>query len=134
LAGRLHDRRGDNSVIPAALMFMALGLTTLALANNLWLILLAALLSGLGYGAVLPSLQAVGINRTTIRRIPLATAPRDLALDTASATGRVALGFMIRLAGYSGLYSAGTAIVILAALVYWFSHGRHAKHPNTLNS
>lgn len=134
LAGRLHDRRGDNSVIPAALMFMALGLTTLALANNLWLILLAALLSGIGYGAVVPSLQAVGINRTTIRRIPIATSTHYLALDTGIAIGPVALGFMIPLAGYSGLYFAGTAIVILAALVYWFSHGRHAKHPKTLNS
>src|SRR5699024_9267120 len=134
LAGRLHDHRGDNSVIPAALMFMALGLTTLALANNLWLILLAELLSGIGYGAVVPSLQACGINRTTIRRIPIATFTHYSTLDTGIAIGPVALVFMIPLAGYSGLYFAGTAIVILAALVYWFSHGRHAKHPKTLNS
>src|SRR5699024_2136866 len=95
LAGRLHDRRGDNSVIPAALIFLGLGLTTLALADRLWLILLAALLSGIGYGAVVPSLQAVGINRTTAPRIPIATSTHYLALDTGIAIGPVAMGFMI---------------------------------------
>src|SRR5699024_2497567 len=133
-AGRVQDRYGENAVIPAGLVSMALSLLTIGLADSLWLIVLAAVLGGIGQGVAVPGLQAVGINRTSPNRIPIATSTHYLALDTGIAIGPVALGFMIPLAGYSGLYFAGTAIVILAALVYWFSHGRHAKHPKTLNS
>lgn len=125
IAGRLHDRRGDNSVIPGALIILAAGLTLLALADSLWLILLAAVLNGIGYGAVIPSLQAVGIKRTTANRIPIATSTHFLALDTGIAIGPVALGFMIPLAGYPGLYLAGTAVALLGLVVYWSAHGRH---------
>ena len=128
-AGRIHDRRGENAVIPWALLAFALSLALVAVADSLWLIVLAAMLGGIGQGGAVPSLQAVGIGRTTSERIPIATSTHYLSLDAGIAVGPVALGFMIQLAGYPGLYLVGAAVLLGSILVYWLTHGRHAKHP-----
>jgi len=128
-AGRIHDRRGENAVIPWALLAFALSLALVAVADSLWLIMLAAMLGGIGQGGAVPSLQAVGIGRTTSERIPIATSTHYLSLDAGIAVGPVALGFMIQLAGYPGLYLVGAAVLLGSILVYWLTHGRHAKHP-----
>lgn len=124
-AGRVHDRRGENAVIPWALLSFALSLTLIAVADTTWVILLAAVLGGIGQGGAVPSLQSVGIGRTTPERIPIATSTHYLALDAGIAVGPVALGFMIQLAGYSGLYLAGAAVLLGSILVYWLTHGRY---------
>lgn len=128
-AGRIHDRRGENAVIPWALLAFALSLALVAVADSLWLIVLAAMLGGIGQGGAVPSLQAVGIGRTTPERIPIATSTHYLSLDAGIAVGPVALGFMIQLAGYPGLYLVGAAVLLGSILVYWLTHGRHANHP-----
>ena len=126
-AGRMHDRYGENSVLPGALLALVLGLAVIAVADSLWHFIIAATLGGFGHGAALPSLQAVGISRTTTNRIPIATSTHYLALDSGLAIGPVMLGFMIGLTGYTGLYLAGASIVMLGLIVYWFAHGRHAR-------
>ena len=128
-AGRVHDRRGENAVIPWALLAFAMALTLIAFADTIWLIIIAAVLGGIGQGGAVPSLQAVGISRTTPDRIPIATSTHYLALDAGIAVGPVALGFMIPLAGYPGLYLVGAAVLLGSIVVYWFTHGRHASRP-----
>ncbi|NWN88517.1 MAG: MFS transporter [Micrococcaceae bacterium] len=128
-AGRLHDRRGENSVIPWALLAFAISLGLIAVSANVWLIMIAAVLGGIGQGGAVPSLQAVGISRTTPERIPIATSTHYLSLDAGIAVGPVALGFMIPLAGYAGLYAVGAAVLIGSIVVYWLTHGRQARRP-----
>ena len=127
-AGRMHDRHGDNAVIPAALCSLALGLAVVAVADSAWYFVIAAILGGMGHGGVVPSLQAVGIRRTTANRIPVATSTHYLALDSGIAIGPVALGFMIGVAGYPGLFLTAAGIIILGVVVYWIAHGRHVAH------
>lgn len=124
-AGKIHDQYSENAVIPAALVSLAFGLAMLGMADSLWQFIMAAVLGGFGHGAALPSLQAVGIGRTTTARIPIATSTHYLALDSGLAIGPVALGFMINLTGFQGLYFAGSGILCIGLLVYWLAHGRH---------
>lgn len=126
-AGRMHDRYGENSVIPGALVSLMLGLAILGVANNLWHFVIAAILGGFGHGAALPSLQTVSISRTTSNRIPIATSTHYLALDSGLAVGPVMLGFVISLAGFQGLYFAGSGLLLIGLAVYWLFHGRHNR-------
>lgn len=126
-AGRLQDRRGENFVVPAALASLMVGLLITSLANSGWHFALAALLGGFGHGAALPSLQAVGIKRTTEDRVPIATSTHFLALDSGLAVGPPMLAFMINLAGYPSLYLLGAGIVGIGLAVYWLVHGRHVR-------
>lgn len=130
-AGRTQDRYGDNAIIPGALIALALALAILAFADSVWHVALAAVVGGIGQGAAIPSLQAAGIHRTTANRIPIATSTHYLALDSGIAIGPVALGFIIPLAGYPGLYLTGAGIVLAGVVVYWFTHGRRASRPHT---
>lgn len=130
-AGRIHDRRGENAVIPVALLSFALALALIAFAQNIWIVIIAAILGGIGQGGAVPSLQSVGISRTTHDRVPIATSTHYLALDAGIAVGPVALGFMIGLSGYPGLYLAGAAVLLGSILVYWLTHGRHAVRPKS---
>src|SRR5699024_9324377 len=129
-AGRVHDRRGENAVIPWALLAFAASLVLVAVADTIWLVIVAAVLGGIGQGGAVPSLQAVGISRST--SIPIATSTHYLALDAGIAVGPVALGFIIPLAGYPSLYIAGAAVLLSSILVYWFVHGRQAVHHETV--
>lgn len=126
-AGRAHDRYGENAVIPAALIALATGLVVLAVADSLWQFIVAAILCGLGHGAAIPSLQAVGVSRTTRDRIAVATSTHYLALDTGIATGPVVLGVVVQLVGYEEMFLVGSAVVFLSVVVYWFLHGRTAR-------
>src|SRR5699024_4451040 len=130
-AGRIHDRRGENAVIPIALLAFALSLALLAVTDSLWQVIVAAILGGIGQGGAVPSLQAVGISRTTHERVPIATSTHYLALDAGIAVGPVALGFIIGLSGYAGLYLAGAAVLLVSIVVYWLTHGRHAVESAT---
>lgn len=123
-AGRAHDRYGDNAVIPAALVSLACGLAVLSVADSVWHFVVAAVLGGAGHGAVIPSLQAVGISRTTKDRIPVATSTHYLALDTGIALGPVALGFVVQISGYPSMFLAGAGVMLVGVLLYWLFHGR----------
>src|SRR5690625_337395 len=131
-AGRVHDRRGENAVIPWALLAFAASLVLVAVADTMWVVIVAAVLGGIGQGGAVPSLQAVGISRSTPDRIPIATSTHYLALDAGIAVGPVALGFIIPLAGYPSLYIAGAAVLLSSILVYWFVHGRQTVHHKTV--
>lgn len=131
-AGRAHDRYGDNTVIPAALVSLACGLAILSVADSFWHFVLAAALGGLGHGGVIPSLQAVGISRTTTHRIPVATSTHYLALDTGIAIGPVALGYIVQVAGYSNMFLAGAGLMLLGVFIYWLVHGRHVRRPKAV--
>ncbi|MFD6814177.1 MFS transporter [Enteractinococcus coprophilus] len=130
-AGRIHDQRGENAVIPLALLAFALSLGLLAVTDSLWQVIVAAILGGIGQGGAVPSLQAVGISRTTHDRVPIATSTHYLALDAGIAVGPVALGFTIGVSGYFGLYLAGAAVLLASIGVYWLTHGRHTVVADT---
>lgn len=125
--GRAHDRYGDNAVIPAALLSLAAGLIVLSVAESLWHFIIAAALGGFGHGSAIPSLQAVGISRTTSNQVPVATSTHYLALDCGIALGPVALGFMVQVAGYPGMFLTGACVVLAGLIVYWIGHGRIAR-------
>ncbi len=129
-AGRIHDRRGENAVIPIALLSFAVALVVIAVADTVWHVVIAGVLGGIGQGGAVPSLQAVGISRTTHDRVPIATSTHYLSLDAGIAIGPVALGFLIGLSGYPGLYLAGAGVLVVSLVVYWLTHGRHAARPD----
>jgi len=131
IAGRLQDRYGENAVVPVALCLMATGVGVLAVGESFWSFMLAAVVGGIGHGAVAPSLQAVGIKRTTADRLPTATSTHYLGLDAGLALGPLLLGFVIGITGYTGLYLVASAILVLNVILYWLVHGRGAHRMST---
>jgi MFS family permease len=104
--GRIHDRQGDNAIIYPALAVFAAGLGLLALEPAVWSIAAAGVLSGLGFGSLTPSVQAIAVTEAPEMRLGTATSTFYLMLDLGVGVGPVVLGALLPLTGYPGMFGA----------------------------
>lgn len=128
VSGRQQDVRGDNAVIIPLTLLFAVSLAVLALSTELWMVVVAGALGGMGYGALLPSLQAVAVTRAHPERIGIAVSTHYLLLDSGVALGPVLFGTLIPLGGYPWMYGTLAVTVLAAVVLYWWVHGRRSGH------
>ncbi|MCZ7664889.1 MAG: MFS transporter [Thermoleophilia bacterium] len=92
VAGRAADRFGYPQVATAGLVLVAAGLLIMASAHSAWVLLLSAIVYGLGYGTTQPSLQAMLVDRAPVARVGAATAVFFFAYDLGTTVGSVGGG------------------------------------------
>jgi len=121
---RLFDSRGENfTMYPAMLIFM-IGLIFLSQAQHGYTLLLAGALTGLGFGIVQASGQAISVKLTPRHRLGLANSTLYIFIDLGTGFGPFILGLFIPYTGYRGMY-IGMAIVSLACMfLYYLLHGK----------
>lgn len=122
-AGRIQDQYGDNVVVVPVFAVFAAGMATVAVADTVWAFALVGLFTGLGFGCLLPSLQAILISRTTPAKIGVATSTFFLILDVGTGVGPVLLGLFASVAGYTAMYWLSAGFVLVSAAVYALVHG-----------
>lgn len=126
LTGRLFDLRGENIIIYPALLLTSLSLTLLAHSESSWMLLLAGLTLGAGFGNFQSSGQAVSLSLVSRSRFAQATTTFFIFFDLGIGLGPYIFGFLVPSLGYDGMYQA-LAVVVLGSLVaYYFLHGRSA--------
>ncbi|PTX59314.1 putative MFS family arabinose efflux permease [Melghirimyces profundicolus] len=119
VAGRVHDRWGPDTVVYPGLVFYAVGLIFLGLAEGMFLFYTAAAFIGLGYGSIQPSVQAIIIQQAPENRRGAATATFFMALDLGIGAGSFLLGFVSQWLGYRGMYLFCLLFALLSATQYW---------------
>ncbi|MCG2623377.1 MFS transporter [Arthrobacter sp. I2-34] len=131
--GRIQDRRGDNTVMYPVLAVFAVGMALLALEPSITTMVLSAVFAGLGFGAMMPSAQAIAVTAAGEARLGVATSTYYLMLDVGVGFGPVLLGAFLPLTGYAGMYATLCALVVLSIGVYHLVHGRkpHARRAGT---
>jgi MFS family permease len=110
-AGRIQDAYGDNVVVVPVFVAYTAGL---------------ALLTGLGFGCLLPSLQAILINKTSPARVGVATSTFFLLLDIGTGVGPVFLGLIVAASGFPAMYGASAGLVVVGGALYALVHGLRA--------
>lgn len=123
--GKVQDRRGDNVVVYFGLVFFALALGVLAVANADWQIVVAGAMTGLGYGTLMPASQAIAVSAVPPHKLGTGISTLLLLMDAGVGLGPIALGVLVSAAGYSTMYTVLTIVVVLAAVLYHAVHGRH---------
>lgn len=118
--GRWFDHKGEKVVMYFTFILFALGLFLLSQSYHGYLLLLAGVLIGLGYGNFLSSAQAISINVSPKNRMGLATSTFFMFIDGGIGIGPFLLGFLIPLVGFRGMYLT-MAFVVLACLFLYFS-------------
>lgn len=116
--GRIFDEKGPKFIMIPGLLLFIVGLLLLSITNSAWVFLLAGAFIGLGYGAVVPSLQTVAIQSTTHERSGYATATYFTMFDLGIAIGSYVLGFVAVYAGYQAVYLVSAALVLIVWFVY----------------
>ena len=126
-AGRLHDSRGDNTIIYPALLSLAVALAVIGIAQTPAILLLGAVALALGFGTLQSSMQAIAVTLAPPHRVGLATATFFLMLDIGTGLGPILLGFAVAYLGYSPMYLLMAAITLVAVALYHLTHGGTAK-------
>lgn len=130
ITGRVIDGFGDNFVMYPTYLFFALGLLLIGFAHSGWMLLLAAIFIGLGYGSFSPFGQAIAIRNSEAHRLGITTSTFFGFMDMGVGFGPFILGMFMPLLGYRNLYFASAILALLIAVIYHFVHGRHAKREN----
>lgn len=118
LAGKLSDIKGRRFVIVPGMILITLGLWVLSAADSLGTLLLAALLYGLGFGMVHPTLMALLVDLVSERGRGAAMGTFTAAFDLGIGAGSILLGVVLQLAGFTVMYLLGGVIVLVGMV--WF--------------
>lgn len=118
ISGRLFDSRGHSAVLIPAAILIFLSLTLLSFADNLPLLIVSALIYGLGFGATQPTLQAWMLRDSAPERHGTANSLYYNATDLGVATGAMALGIVASHTSYAVMYRYSAGFMLLFLLVY----------------
>ncbi|MBC7233934.1 MAG: MFS transporter [Chloroflexi bacterium] len=119
-AGRMFDRQGPAPVVGGGMALLFLAYLILALWRTAAGFLCAGLVYGLGYGAVVPSLQAMAVNVVPAVRRGAANATVFSVFDIGMTVGPYLLGLLAQaMGGYAAVYLVGAVLLALPTLVFF---------------
>ncbi|MEL7655328.1 MAG: MFS transporter [Bacillota bacterium] len=118
--GKLADKHGFMIVLVPSLAALFLSMLILAFANTLTVVLIAAVFFGIGFGTSYPLTNAIVIKLCPEKRRGAATSTLLAAMDIGIGSGALVWGAILEVAGFTTVYLASSACVVLSILVYIF--------------
>ena len=120
IVGRVYDRYGSAWLIyPGYAVFLA-GLCMLSVSESAWSVIASAPVLGLGYGAIAPAFQTLGVEVAPSHRAGAATATYFLSMDIGVGLGSAVLSSVIAHIGFNGMYWLNTMVAVVGFLLYHF--------------
>lgn len=123
LAGTLADRFGRQVVTIPLMVLASVGAVSLAFSPSLPVVLVSAILSGVGFGALSPTLLAFVMDSAKPQERGAATATFLAGTDIGIATGSMILGLVVQAAGFSAMFLVAGGVITLG-LVYFLTFHR----------
>ncbi len=127
LAGKLSDIKGRKFVIIPGMIIIAAGLGVLSTASALETFIAAALLYGLGFGLVHPSLMALLVDKVSDRGRGAAMGTFTAAFDLGIGSGSILLGLVLQYYGFQVMYTLGGLIVLTGAIILIANNGKASR-------
>lgn len=118
--GRIFDMKGPSYIIIPGFIFFGGGLLLLSFVSSPFVFLLSGVLIGLGYGALVPSLQTKAVQDAGPHRSGYGTATFFTLFDFGMAIGSYVLGMIAASFGYEDLYLTAALVIVLAFVLYLF--------------
>ncbi|MDK8182222.1 MFS transporter [Paenibacillus sp. UMB4589-SE434] len=117
-SGKLYDRFGHLAIVPAGCVLFGTGLLLLSWSHSTSMLIMAACVYGLGYGALQPALQAWTVQRVAVERRAAATGAFYNSVDLGVAVGSLLLGAVAMMTNYAMMYRISALSAICMLLVY----------------
>ncbi|WP_317890253.1 MFS transporter [Paenibacillus sabuli] len=117
VAGRVFDRRGPAVVLLPAALAVALSMVVLSYTSSLPLLIVSALLYGLGFGSIQPTLQAWMLRVSPPERQSAANSMFYNTTDLGVAAGSFLLGALASASDYAVMYRGSAGVMLLFLLV-----------------
>lgn len=128
IAGRLMDDKNENVVVYPAFIFLIISFAMLMFSFYGWVLLIAGIALGIGYGNLSSSMQAIAIKVSPSTKYGLATSTYFIGLDIGIGFGPSFLGLFTHMITYSQLYGIMAILGIITLFIYFVVHGRNVKH------
>ena len=116
-AGKFSDKKGRKFVILPGMILIACGLWVLSIASSLSVFLIAALLYGLGFGSVHPSLMALLVDSVSEEGRGAAMGTFTASFDLGIGMGSILLGLVLQYFDFQVMYSVSALIVLAGAVL-----------------
>jgi MFS family permease len=116
--GKLFDKIGHAVVILPGAVSMIVGLVLLSFVHSVFLLIIASIFYGLGYGAVQPSLQTWAVNRSPSHRKGAANGTFLSSLDLGFTFGSIILTFVAEAKSYAFMYRFSALFMVLFLVIY----------------
>ncbi|SFS64251.1 Predicted arabinose efflux permease, MFS family [Paenibacillus sp. BC26] len=130
-SGRIFDRFGHTSVLIPAGLFVTASMAVLANTHSMPMLIVSALLYGVGFGAIQPTIQAWMLRSSKPEQYGMANSMFYNSTDFGVAFGSILLGAISSVSNYSVMYgySAGVMAVFvgLGALQHFMTVRRGSK-------
>jgi predicted MFS family arabinose efflux permease len=119
-SGKMFDRRGHAAVLIPAGLFVAASMALLANTHSMPALILSALMYGVGFGAIQPTIQAWMLRSSKPEQYGMANSMFYNSTDFGIAIGSILLGIVSSATSYSVMYrySAGVMAMFVALLVW----------------
>jgi MFS family permease len=114
LLGRLGDRFGYKQVFVPCLVLIAMGLSVLALGGTRQLLLLSAVIFGIGFGTAYPTYVGYVMKGVSAQRRGAAFGAILAAFDTGIGTGSTSMGWLIQRWGFGTAFGVAAVLAALA--------------------
>ena len=127
LTGRLMDVRGANIIVYPCLAIFTIGMLLFSQATAGWMLLLSAVLIGLGYGNFNSIAQTIAVKVTEPHRFGLATSTYFILYDIGLGIGPFLLGFIAPITGYRTVFLLMVPLIVICIPCYHLLHGKKDK-------
>jgi MFS family permease len=124
LASRIFDRKNANYIFLPGLALFVAAYVALARIDSAVSLFVAAILLGVGFGAVQNSTLALTVVRAPRHRLGMASATYYIMVDICSSISPIIAGLLIPVIGYRYLYLLAAVLAAIAYPVYWRFIGR----------
>ncbi|MCR2806439.1 MFS transporter [Paenibacillus soyae] len=118
LSGKLFDRKGPVPVLIPAGLLVSASMLILSYSHTLPMLVISALLYGLGFGAIQPTIQAWMLRSSTKAQYSAANSMFYNSTDFGVAVGALLLGAVATLSDYAVMYRFSAAIMLLFVLLF----------------
>ncbi|WP_347489794.1 MFS transporter [Desulfoscipio sp. XC116] len=117
-SGILADRRGFDVVVLPGMVLIIAAMLVLSQAQQLWMFLLAGILYGVGFGGIMPSMQALAVKDVVPARRGTANSTFFSAFDLGIGLGAVMWGAVAQATSYAVMYQLSAIPGVLALISY----------------
>lgn len=134
ISGRLFDRKGPAAVLIPAGVCVVASLAVLSYTTSMPMLILSALLYGLGFGAIQPSLQAWMLRSSTQAQYGMANSMFYNSTDLGVATGAILLGAISAASDYAIMYRYSAGFMVMFLVVFIVVQLNKVRHKKTVLS
>jgi len=124
IVGKVFDKLNEHLLAYPGMLLFAIGLFLLSQAQSGTLILIAGVIMGVGFGALVPCFQTLALKLASVHRRGAAMGTFLLLFDLGYGWGSYFMGVIASFTDYRMMYVAAGFITLLSVVVYYLFHHR----------